>query len=84
MDRLTHISVTNCIKELDALSSLVLSEQFSYEEIADWVVEISWNLSNVFQRRRYDSDEFQHRLRKLIQENKSSGVKNDNKDEEIV
>lgn len=70
MDRLTHISMTNCIKELDALSQLVASGEFSYDELADWIVEISWNLSNVFRRRRYDSDEFQHRLRKLVQDKK--------------
>jgi len=70
MDRLTHISVTNCIKELDALSALVSSGEFDSAEVSDWITEISWNLGNVFRRRRYDSDEFQHRLRKLIQDNK--------------
>jgi hypothetical protein len=70
MDRLTHISITNCIKELDALEKLVLSENFTPQEIADFLQEVSWNLSNVFRRVRYNSDEFQHRLRRLIQENK--------------
>lgn len=66
MDRLTHMSITNCTKELDALEKLILSERFSYQEVADWVAEIGWNLTNVFRRRRYDSDEFQHRLKKLV------------------
>lgn len=70
MDRLTHISITNCIKELDALEKLILSEEFNAEEIASWVAQVSWELSNVFQRVRYDSDEFQHRLKKLIQDRK--------------
>jgi len=68
MDRLTHISITNCTKEMDALSTLVLSGEFTIEEIADWIQEISWNLSYVFRRQRYNSDEFQMRLKKLIQE----------------
>lgn len=70
MDRLTHISITNCIKELDALEKLIISERFSHREVADWVAEISWSLANVFNRRRYDSDEFQHRLKKLVKESK--------------
>jgi hypothetical protein len=70
MDKLTHMSITNCIKEIDALEKLALSERFSYQQIADWLTEISWNLANVFRRRRYDSDEFQHRLKKLIKEKK--------------
>ncbi len=70
MDRLTHISVTNGVKELDALKFLVLSEHFSYAQIADWIAEVSWNLENIFQRRRYNSDEFQCLLKKLIQETK--------------
>jgi len=81
MDKLTHISITNCIKELDALEKLILSEDFSYQEVADWVVEISWNLANIFQRRRYDSDEFQHRLKKLIQESKRAANKTKDEDE---
>ena len=68
MDRLTHISITNCTKEMDALSTLVLSGEFTIEEIADWIQEISWNLSYVFRRQRYNSDEFQMKLKKLIQE----------------
>ncbi len=75
MDRLTHISITNCIKELDSLEKLVGSEQFTYEELATWVSQISWELSNVFNRKRYDSDEFQHRLKKLIHDNKKRSNK---------
>jgi hypothetical protein len=70
MDRLTHTSITNCVKELDCLEKLILSGEFSQEEIASWVAQISWELSNVFQRIKYDSDEFQHRLKLLIQKNK--------------
>lgn len=70
MDRLTHISITNCTKEMDALSNLVLSGEFTIEEIADWIQEISWNLSYVFRRQRYNSDEFQMKLKKLVQERK--------------
>ena len=70
MDKLTHISLTNCIKELDSLEKLVLSEKFTLEEIASWISQISWELSNVFNRKRYNSDEFQYRLRKLIKEKK--------------
>ena len=66
MDRLTHISITNCVKELDALEKLIISQDYSLEEIAGWVSQISWELSNVFNRTRYDSDEFQHRLKTLI------------------
>lgn len=72
MDKLTHISITNCVKELDALEKLVLSDLFSKEDIADFLKEISWNLSNVFSRTRYSSDEFQHRLIKLLQELKKA------------
>jgi hypothetical protein len=70
MDRLTHISITNCAKELDALSTLVLSGEFTTEEIADWIQEISWNLSHVFRRQRYNSDEFQMKLKRLVQARK--------------
>ncbi len=70
MDKLTHLSLTNCIKELDSLEKLALSEKFTLEEIASWIAQISWELSNVFNRKRYNSDEFQHRLRKLITEKK--------------
>lgn len=62
------MSITNCIKELDALEKLVLSGEFSREQIADWLSEVSWNLAQVFRRQRYDSDEFQHILRKLMKE----------------
>jgi hypothetical protein len=70
MDKLTHISITNCIKELDALKLLLESEQFSTQEVADWLTEISWNLSNIFRRRRYNSDEFQRRSRQLVVDRK--------------
>lgn len=68
MDRLTHLSLTNCIKELDSLSKLALSGNFSNEQLADYIEQISWELSNVFNRRRYDSDEFQLKLKKLLLE----------------
>ena len=70
MDRLTHLSITNCIKELDSLSKLALSGKFSYEQLSDWMEQIGWELSNVFQRRRYDSDEFQLKLKKILLEHK--------------
>ena len=70
MDRLTHMSITNCIKELDALEKLVISGEFDDEQIADWIAEVSWNLAQVFRRQRYDSDEFQHILRKLMRDRK--------------
>jgi hypothetical protein len=82
VDRLTHISITNCIKELDALEKLVVSEQFNYQQVADWITEISWNLANIFNRRRYDSDEFQHRLKKLVQEQKRAFQKTKKEDDE--
>lgn len=72
MDRLTHLSITNCIRELDALEKLAISESFSYEEIASWIAQVSWELSNIFQRKRYDSDEFQYRLKKLITDGKKN------------
>lgn len=75
MDRLTHISVTNAIKELDALHKLALSRDFEMDEIADWIQEISWQLTNIFQRRKYNSDEFQCRLIKLVEGRKKK--KND-------
>lgn len=70
MDRLTFKSIINCAKELDALEKLIISESFSYAMIADWVAEISWNITNVTGKRRteYKSDEFQHRLKKLVKE----------------
>lgn len=77
MDRLTHISITNCIKELDALEKLVISGEFSEKELADFLQEISWNLSNVFRRVRYNSDEFQCRLRKLIHDRKKDAPHRD-------
>ena len=70
MDRLVYMSMSNCVKELDALKMLVLSGRFSLAEVADWISEISWNLSNVAHRRRYDSDEFQCRLKKLVRRRK--------------
>lgn len=68
MDRLTFDSIINCVKELDSLEKIILSEKFSHAEIADWVAEISWNLVHVTgrHRRAYKSDEFQHILRKLV------------------
>ena len=80
MDRLTHISITNCIKELDSLEKLILSEEFTLEEIASWVAQISWELANVFNRTRYDSDEFQHRLKKLIHDRKRKKPVGDSND----
>lgn len=70
MDRLTHISLNNCIKELESLSKLVETEKFSYKQISDFIREITWNLSNVFERRRYNSDEFQFMLQKIIKQKK--------------
>jgi len=71
MDRLAYTSVANGIKELDALKLLVLSERYSYAQIADWLAEVSWNLEGMLTRRqRYDSDEFQCILRGLVQEKK--------------
>lgn len=66
MDRRTYASITNCIKELDSLEKLIVSSRFGYEEIADWVAQISWELSRVFQHRAYNSDEFQLKLSSLI------------------
>jgi hypothetical protein len=71
MDRLAYTSVANSIKELDALKLLILSERYSYTQIADWVAEVSWNLESMLTRRqRYNSDEFQCILRGIVQENK--------------
>ena len=70
MDRLTHISITNCIKELDALEKLVLTGDYDVEQVADWISEVSWNLACIFRRQRYNSDEFQHILRKRLKEKK--------------
>lgn len=75
MDKLTHISLTNCIKELDSLEKLVQTEEYSYEEVAEAIKEISWNLSLIFNRRRYNSDEFQLKLRDHLKSKK----KRDNK-----
>ncbi len=75
MDRLTHISITNCIKELDSLEKLIISEKYTHEEVAAWVSQISWELANVFHRKRYDSDEFQYKLKKLIHDNKKKSNK---------
>jgi len=74
MDKLTHISITNCISELQALENLVVSGEFTPAEVADWITEIRWNMSNIFKRIRYNSDEFQHRLRKLIVDQKKAGA----------
>lgn len=66
MDRLTHISITNAIKELEALKGLVLCGSFTDEEIADLIEEISWCLARTFQRHRYDSDEMRMLLAKEL------------------
>lgn len=81
MDRLTHRSITNCIKELDALEKLVISGEFSDQQIADWISEVSWNLARVFRRQRYDSDEFQHILRKILKDRKRRKLKEEAEDE---
>jgi hypothetical protein len=70
MDRVTRLSLENCIKELDAVQKLVLSEKFTYEQIADWINELSWNISNILSNKRYNSDEFQHILSLLVSGNK--------------
>lgn len=75
MDRLTHNSITNCIKELDSLEKLTVSGEFTFEQLSDFIKEISWNLSNVFARVPYVSDEFQYRLIKLVQDNKKKARK---------
>lgn len=77
MDRLTFRSIVNCVKEIDALEKLVLSGTLSHTEIADCLQEVGWNLTNVTGRRRseYRSDEFQHRLRKLIKDTKRAKIK---------
>lgn len=82
MDKGTHISVTNCIKELDALSQLVASEKYSMEDVADWIAQISWELSGVFRRRRYNSDEFRLKLRQLVKERKQEKNKIAEEDED--
>jgi hypothetical protein len=74
MDRLTHKSITNCIKELDALEKLVLSGEYDTQKIADCISEVSWNLAGIFRRQRYDSDEFQHALRKILKERKRASL----------
>ena len=75
MDRLTHLSITNCIKELDSLAKLAYSGKFTHEELSDWIEQISWELSNTMQRHRYDSDEFQLKLKKLLLDRKRSDLK---------
>jgi len=77
------MSLTNAIKELDALKSLLISGEFSSDELADFLDEVSWNLASVFERRRYNSDEFQHRLRGLLEDRKRKKNKEivDKKDE---
>jgi hypothetical protein len=68
MDKLTHISIINCVKELDALEKIITSGLYSNEKIAEWVTQISWELSGAMQRRRYDSDELQFILRKIMKD----------------
>jgi hypothetical protein len=70
MDKLTHVSITNCIKELDALALVIASGEYSIEKIEEWVVQISWELARVMQRRRYDSDELQCVVRKILKDKK--------------
>lgn len=81
MDKLTHLSITNCLKELAALEALVASEKYSYEEIASWVSQVGWELSNIFQRVLYNSDEFQFRLRQLVHTAKKEKVPTGRKDD---
>lgn len=59
MDQLTHISIDNCLKELEALDKLVANEYLSYSEISDFLKEISWQLENVVKGVKYTSDELQ-------------------------
>ena len=66
MDRLTHESLLNAIKELESLKTLVDSNKFSIEEISEFVSEIAWNMSGIVKRRAYKSDEFQCRLRGIL------------------
>jgi hypothetical protein len=70
LDRLTHTSITNAIKELEALKGLVLCGAFTEDEIADFIEEISWCLARTFQRHRYDSDEMRMLLAKELKRNK--------------
>lgn len=70
MDKLTHMSIVNCIKELDALEKIITSDLYTKEKIAEWVEQISWELSGVMQRKRYDSDELQFILRKILKDMK--------------
>jgi hypothetical protein len=75
MDKLTHLSITNCIKELDSLAKLAYSSKFTYEELADWIEQVGWELANVMQRRRYDSDEFQLKLKTMLLDKKRNDLK---------
>lgn len=68
MDKLTHISIVNCVKELDALEKIITSGKYNNEKIAEWVIQISWELSGVMQRRRYNSDELQFVLRNIMKD----------------
>jgi hypothetical protein len=70
MDKLTHMSIVNCIKELDALEKIITSDLYTKEKVAEWVEQISWELSGVMQRKRYDSDELQFILRKILKDMK--------------
>lgn len=70
MDKLTHMSIVNCIKELDALEKIITSDLYTKEKIAEWVEQISWELSGVMQRKRYDSDELQFTLKKILKDMK--------------
>lgn len=64
------MSIVNCIKELDALEKIITSDLYTKEKIAEWVEQISWELSGVMQRKRYDSDELQFILRKILKDMK--------------
>lgn len=66
MDRLTHDSLLNAIKEIESLKIIIDSNRFSMEEISEFVAEIAWNMSGIMKRRAYKSDEFQCRLRGLL------------------
>lgn len=64
------MSIVNCIKELDALEKIITSDLYTKEKVAEWVEQISWELSGVMQRKRYDSDELQFILRKILKDMK--------------
>lgn len=75
MDKRTHKSLLNAVKELDSLKVLVETGEYSKQEIADFIEEIQWNVSGILKRREYKSDEFQHRLAGLLQTIKRQKLK---------